>query len=218
MKKLILFAFLTFSLTVLAQENLTEGVIIQKQTFSSSNAALNGQLAMLGDMQTTTYFKDNKSRTELSNPMAGDVTTIIDNDKKEMIAIMDNPQIGKKYTLKELNVSEDDLKNITVTPSEETKDVLGYTCKKYDIVLTKQGVESKLIMYTTDKITALSDQTASLGGKVKGFPMSIEIQAEQAGMDITINMEVAEIKKEAVDDSKFDMTIPEGYEKMDSLK
>lgn len=218
MKKLLLFTLLTFSLTVFAQEKLTEGIVIQKQTFTSSNAALNGQLAMLGDMQTTTYFKGNKSRTELSNPMAGDVTTIIDNDKKEMVAIMDNPQLGKKYTIKKLDIDEEDLKNITVTPSEETKDVLGYTCKKYDIVLNKQGVESKLVMYTTDKITALSDQTASFGGKVKGFPMSIEIQAEQAGMDIIINMVVTEIKKVTVDASKFDMTVPEGYEKMDALK
>lgn len=217
MKNIFLFAFLTISISLFGQEALTEGIIIQKQTFSSSNEALNGQLAMLGDMQTTTYFKGNKSRTELSNPMAGEVTTIIDNDKKEMLAIMDNPQIGKKYTVKGLDLSEEELKNITVTPTDETKEILGYTCKKYDIILNKQGVESKLTMYTTDKISALSDQTASFGGKIKGFPMSVQIQAEQGGMDITINMEVSEIKKEKVADSKFDMTAPEGYEKMDGL-
>ncbi len=219
MKKILLsFTLIALSLTTIqAQKAIKEGKITQKQTYSSTNEAVNTQLAMLGDISITTFFKGNKSRSELSSPMTGDVVSIIDNDEKKMLALMDNPQLGKKYALKDLTISEEDLKNMTVTPSDDTKTILGYTCKKYDVALTKSGVETKMSMYTTDKVTALSDQTALFTDKVNGFPMLIEIEASQMGMDFTIKMEVTSIEETSVEDAKFDMTVPDGYEEMANM-
>ena len=40
------------------------------------------------------------------------------------------------------------------------------------------------------------------------------ISMNQGGMAMDITSEVTEIKSESVDDSKFDMSVPEGYEEM----
>ena len=218
MKKITLFALLfLISLNLFAQENISEGIVVQKQTLSSTNDQMDTQLAMLGDMQTTTYFKGNKSRSEMSNPMAGETVTIMDNDKKEMLILINNAQLGKKYATKSLTPSEDTLNNIIVTPSDETKTILGYECKRYDITSTTDGMETKLVVFTTDKIGAMSEQLASLGTKISGFPLYLEINASQMGMDMTIKMEVVEVRNEKITDDKFSVEIPEEYEESTSL-
>jgi len=217
MKKITLFALLLVCLNLFAQENISEGIIVQKQTLSSTNEEMNTQLAMIGDMQTTTYFKLNKSRSEMSNPMAGETVTIMDSDKKEMLVLINNSQLGKKYVTKSLTPTEEELKNIVVVASDETKTILGYECKRFDLTSTNDGVETKLILFTTDKIGALSEQLASFGDKISGFPMYLEINATQMGMDMKIKMEVIEVKKEKVSDEKFSFEVPEGYEDGSSL-
>jgi len=217
MKKITLFALLLVCLNLFAQENISEGIIVQKQTLSSTNEEMNTQLAMIGDMQTTTYFKLNKSRSEMSNPMAGETVTIMDSDKKEMLVLINNSQLGKKYVTKSLTPTEEELKNIVVVASDETKTILGYECKRFDLTSINDGVETKLILFTTDKIGALSEQLASFGDKISGFPMYLEINATQMGMDMKIKMEVIEVKKEKVSDEKFSFEVPEGYEDGSSL-
>lgn len=200
-----------------SQESISEGIVTQKQTLSSTNAEINSQLILLGDMQTITYFKANKSRSEMTNPMAGETVTILDNDKKEMFILINNSSLGKKYAIKSLELSSEESENIVVIPGDETKTILGYVCKRYDVTSTNNGAETKLILYTTDKISAMSEQLASFGDKLKGFPLYLEIQANQMGMDMTIKMEVTEIKNEKVSDDKFAIVIPDGYEKSDLL-
>ena len=56
-----------------------------------------------------------------------------------------------------------------------------------------------------------------MGTKVEGFPLYMEMNMSQMGMNIKIIHEVTEINKETVSDDKFDMTPPEGYEKTDKL-
>jgi hypothetical protein len=218
MKKIILFALLTISLNLSAQEKITEGIVLQKQTFSSSNEQMNEQLAMMGDMQSTTYFKANKSRNEMSSAMTGETSIIMDNDKKDMLILMNNAQLGKKYVAKSFTPTEEELKKIVVIPSDETKTILGYKCKRYDATFKNDdGAETKMILYTSEDITAMSEQMMSLSTKVSGFPMYMEINAIQNGMDMTIKTEVTEVKNEKVSDEKFSLEIPEGYEDGSSL-
>jgi len=213
MKKIILLIFLTISLNIFSQEIISEGIVIQKQTVSSSNEEVNAQLKLMGEMRTKTFFKGNKTRSEMSNVMAGETITIMDNDKKEMLILINNSQLGKKYATKSLSSNEDDFKNIVVTPNDETKTILGYICKRYDVTTTTNNVETKLTLYTTNKISAMSEQLALFGNKMEGFPLYLEISANQMGMDMIIKMEAIEIKNEKVSDDKFSIQIPDGYEK-----
>lgn len=144
--------------------------------------------------------------------------TIMDNDNNQMLMTLNNQMVGKKYVLKSMEPSEEDLENITVTKGDETKNILGYECQEYNVEVNKDGVVVKMDIYTTDKLSALSQQSTMMGADIKGFPMYLTMNMNQMGMNLTITQEATEIKKEAVSDDKFDMTPPEGYEKTDNLQ
>ncbi|MFD0965069.1 hypothetical protein [Pseudofulvibacter geojedonensis] len=215
MKKLILLATILVSTLGIAQEKITEGKIISKQTMSSPDAQMNMQLAMVGEMITTTYFKEGKSRAELKSPMAGNTTSILNMGTKEMLVIMDNPMVGKKYILQKIDNSEEKLKDVSVEETKETKEFLGYNCKKYIVKMKVQGVDANVVIYATDQLPSMGKSAAQMGNKIKGFPLFSETKVMQAGKEIIVKAEVTEIKKEAVSDDKFDMTPPAGYEKQE---
>lgn len=209
---------LVLSITINAQEKMTEGVIVTKMTMSSPNEQVQAQLAMMGEIISTTYFKNEFTRSETSSPMTGEATSIIDTKNKKMLTLMNSPALGGKiYSENFYEPSEEDLKNITITKGDKTKTILGYTCNEYNVVTTVNGVEAKMTMYTTEAIEAANQQTTALGEAFKGFPMYMEVNVEQMGMAMRMTYEATKINAEKVADDKFDMTAPEGYKKMDKL-
>ena len=217
MKKLLFVLVCVFSLSTFAQESISEGVAKSKQTMTSDNEQVQAQLAMVGEVLTTTYFKNNNTRSETFNLMSGNSITIMDSDSKEMLIMMDNQMVGKKYMTKNMEPGEEDMKNVTIEKGDETKTILGYECQEYNLTVNKDGAEVKMDMYVTDKISAISNQAVQMGTKVEGFPLYMEMTMSQMGMNIKITHEVTEINKETVSDDKFDMTPLEGYEKTDKL-
>lgn len=217
MKKLVSILFIALGVSVFAQETLTEGVANLKTTLSSSDSQVNAQFAMIGDINSVTYFKDNLSRTETSNVMTGNSVSIMDGNTQEMLTYMDNPMAGKLYMKQSLKANEEDLKDIEVKKTDETKEFLGYTCSKYVATINKNGATTTMELYTTDKIKAISNQTATLGTNLEGFPLFMTIEANQQGMNMIITVEVTDLKQEAVASDIFDMTPPEGYKETDNL-
>ena len=217
MRKLLLLLFVLASFNVFAQKKMNEGVLVMKQTMSSENEMMQQQFASMGEMLTTTYFKGKKSCAELSNPMSGDVTAIIDQESQEMVMLMDNPMMGKLYAKQSLKLTEEQLSKIKVSPFDETKTILGYECKRVDVTTEEQGTEMTISFFVTDAFEIPTQQTAMFGDKLKGLPMYFEMKMNQMGMDFVITTEVTEIRDEKVDDSKFDMTVPEGYKENNSL-
>ena len=215
MKKLLVLATLLLSIMVSAQDKLTEGVIISKQTMASDNAEMQAQFATIGDMLTTTYFKDNKTRTEVSSPMTGDIITVTDMDSKETLVMMDNPMLGKKYMIQKHESNLEQLKSINVVKGDKTKTILGYVCQQYTVTLNNEGVDMDLEMYTTEALPVSSEQTQMLGDKLKGFPLYSTVKMNQMGSNMTITTEVTEIKKDAVPAEKLSLTPLAGYEKME---
>lgn len=217
MKKILFVLVCVLSLSSFAQEAISEGIAKSKQTMSSDNEQMQAQLAMIGDVLTTTYFKDNKTRSETFNLMSGNSITIMNADTKEMLIMMDNQMVGKKYMTKSMEPGEEDMKDVTIEKGDETKTVLGYECQEYNLTVSKDGAEVKMDMFVTDKISAISNQAVQMGTKIEGFPLYMEMTMSQMGMNIKITHEVTEIKKETVSDEKFEMTPEEGYEKTDKL-
>ena len=217
MKKLLSILFIAFTVSVFGQNAISEGKAITKTTMSSSNSEVNAQFAMIGDIQSVTYFKDNFSRTETANIMTGNSVNVIDGNAKEMLMYMDNAMMGKQYIKKSIVPSEEDLNGVQVEKTLETKDFLGYNCTKYVATVDKNGGKMNMEIYTTDKISAISGQTANLGAAFEGFPLLIKMMMNQQGIDMTITMEVTEIKAESVSSDIFDMTPPEGYKLTDNL-
>ena len=217
MKKTLLVLFVFIGLNLGAQETLTEGVLISKQTMFSDNEQVNNQLQAMGTTTSTTYFKGDKSRNETNSAMTGEMTIVMDGATKQMLMLMNQPMLGKKYALQSAEPSEEDLKNITVTTGTETRNILGYNCKQYIVKLEQNGQQMEMQMFTTDKISALSQNTTAMGEKVEGFPLYFVIKMSQMGSNIEVITEVTEIKKEQVSDDKFSLTPPEGYEKMEGM-
>ena len=214
MKRIILLLLVTMGMGVFAQKEISEGVVTMKTTMSSDNEQVNASFAMMGDMSVMAYFKGNKTRTEQSNQMTGTQVSIVDQDAGTFLMLMDNPMLGKKYLKQNTKKSEEELKDVSVTPNGETKTIVGYDCKGYDVVTKQNGQELKMKMFVTDKIKAQEQYSSMLGGKLKGFPLYMVVSMNQSGMGMDITMEVTELKTESVDDSKFNMAIPEGYTEM----
>lgn len=214
MKKILVLAAFAFSVMVSAQGKIVEGKITSKQTISTDNKQVQEQLDMMGKMEAITLFKGANSRSEIDNPMSGNIVTIINSDEKKMLVLMDNPALGKLYTMEKMDISEEDLKNIKVTKGSETKTVLGYECQKYSTSVTKDGVTVEMDLYTTEEIDAPNQQTATLGGKLKGFPLFMTMKMNQMGIDMVITNEVTKIEKQSVSSDLFNVTPPEGYKNM----
>jgi hypothetical protein len=215
MKKLLSILLLAVTISTVAQDKFTEGVITMTQSMSSPNEQVKAQLDMMGDMITTTYVDGKKSRTESSSPMTGDITVIIDSESNELLQLMDIPGMGKKYTAQNMEITEEMMKNITVEEGAETKEILGYNCKQYVVTVKQQGTEMKMEMFITDQIEGvMTQQTAMLGSKVKGYPLFMVMTMNQMGAEIVITTEVTKMEAQPVDDGKFSLTPPEGYEKM----
>ena len=215
MKKTLFLSFaLLLSISVSAQNKIEEGIMTTKQSMSSDNEQMNSQLQLMGDTNSTTYFKDDKSRSETSSPMTGDVTIVIDGTAKQMLMIMSNPQLGKKYSIQSAVPNEEDLAKISVKKGEETKTVLGYKCQQYIVTMEQNGQEVEMHMFTTDEILAVSQNTTAMGGKVEGFPLYFVMKMNQMGSNIEIRSKVIKIDEVAVSDDKFNMTPPEGYTKL----
>ncbi len=219
MKKIFMLTVLfALSFTVVAQEKITEGVITLKQTYNSSDEATQAQLAMMGEMVTTTFFKGEKSRVEMSNPMSGDIIIITDSESKESLTLMDNPMLGKKYQKQTIEVPNDKSDENKVVEGSDTKTILGYKCKQKSLTLNEGGSNIKMVMYVTDKIApVLSQQNAQFGSDLGGFPLYTEMTMTQGEIEIKVISEVTEVKSEKVNDSKFSLTPPEGYTKMEGM-
>jgi uncharacterized protein YacL (UPF0231 family) len=219
MKKIILLFLVLVNINAFAQKEVKEGVMTMKMTMSTDNEQAKAALEMMGDIPMTVYFKGQKSRTEQSHQMTGDNTTIIDNEAKKMLVMLNNPMLGKKYTESDMSTYDEEAKSMTVKANGKTKTVIGYECNGYDITGKKEGVDVNMTMYTTEKILAPTQNTTMLGDKLKGFPMYMTMTMNQPGMgSMIITMEVTGLKDEKVDASKFSMTVPEGYEKMETPK
>lgn len=178
MKKILVLLLTILGLSTFAQEKITEGVITMNQTIHSDNEEIQAQLATIGEMTSTTFFRKGKSRAEVSNPMSGDITVIIDQDKEEMLMLMDGP-IGKVYAKKSTTLTDEQLDNITVIETDETKTILGYECKRYDLVVKENGVESNAKFYMTEAIDIPTQQTSIYGDKLKGMALYMEMSMNQ---------------------------------------
>lgn len=218
MKKLLVLSMaMLLSMTMTAQEKIEEGIMTIKQTISSDNEQMNAQLASMSPPDSKTYFKDDKSRSDTSSIMTGDITIIINGAEKQMLMLMDQPAMGKKYMLQSTDPSAEDMENVKVEKGNETKSILGYECQQYMVTMTQNGQDVEMEMFTTDKISAISQNTTAMGTKVEGFPLYYVLKMSQMGANLEITSEVIKIDKVSVSDDKFSMTPPEGYTKIEGM-
>lgn len=179
------------------------------------------QAAMMGDMETKVYFKDNKSLTEMNSMMMNSKGLTDENGSLFLMDQMGNKtfiRTSKAELDKNAEVNKD--KEPKIEYVDETKTIAGYECKKANVTIyTQKGEEFKTELWYCEKIAYIKQGGGRRGGEMfkglKGVPM--EYMIPQGPMKI--KMLAKEVSTEAVPDSKFVLTT-EGYTemKMEDLK
>ena len=204
MKIITLLTTLIFTAGFLFSQELT---VKYEITMKSDDPDVQSQLGMMQGSTLQIFTKGKKSRTEMNMGGLMTTTTILDSDKKKGVLIMDG-MLGKQAATfdEDLAKKDEEEMDYEVELVDETKVILGYTCKKA-IVYTEDDLE--YIYWYTEEFDV---KDGVLGKYVKkGIPgLVLEFSVEQPQMTMTF---VAVEFKQKVKEMKgmFDVKIPEGY-------
>jgi GLPGLI family protein len=181
-----------------------KGVVTYKITISGSGVTDEMKNYMPKTM--TLSVKGNKSRSEMVM-MGGKTVSISDGDTKTSIVLMDmmGQKIAVNSTTEEINAELEKGPKTSVKVTGETKDILGYTCKK--AIISFEGEDTEVIVFYTEELgtKALNFDNPQFKD-IDGLMLEFEIPEEQFNMQFT----AVTVEKTNVDDSQF--TIPEGYQ------
>ena len=199
---LFIAVFTLFSFQTFAKE--FKGVVTYKISIEGSGVT-DEMKAMMPKTMTMTV-KGNKARMEMIMSM-GKTVTITDGDAKTSISLMD--MMGQKIAIQ--STPEEIMKDLTDGPevkvevTSETKDILGYTCKKAIITSVEDDLE--MIVYFTEELGSKELNFDNPQFKdINGLMMEFEMPNEMFSMHFT----AVSVEKKNVEDSEF--TIPEGYQ------
>lgn len=215
MKNIILMLSFTFSLVLNSIAQRLEGHVSYTLVMSSDNAETASFLSMMGQSTMDIYFMKDKTRSEVQMGTMMNSTAIVNNKSGEILTLMTgmNGKEAVKSTLEKTNTSSDTSKT-TVTVTDETKVMLGMTCKKA-IISDMEGVE--VIYWYTTEIDAKVQGQSYVNSKINGFPMEIEMTNNGIKLTITAIKNEPKISKK-LKKSLFNMAIPEGYKEVDATE
>jgi GLPGLI family protein len=199
---LLLTLFTLFSFQTFAKE--FKGVITYKITVEGSGVT--DEMKNMMPKTMTMTIMGNKARSEMVMSM-GKTISITDGDTKETITLMD--MMGQKIAIKsnydEIKADLEKSSKVKVEITSETKDILGYVCKK--AIVTNLEDDSEIYVYYTEELgsSALNFDNPQFKD-INGVMMEFEIPNEQ----FTMKFSAVSVEKKSVSESEF--TIPEGYQ------
>lgn len=197
MKKLsLILAFLTSS--ILFAQNDFEGLIQFEMKYENLSDEIKPMESML-PKSISIEVKENMSKTITPNAMGGETTILSNSESGETITLMN--MMGMKYAIKSNSNDKKPEDKPEVELVDETKEILGYTCKKA-IITDKDGNETE-IFYSEE----LND--VSFSGNVEGingFPMETIISQEM----FTMIQTASKIEKKKI--KKIKLEVPSEFE------
>lgn len=193
-----------FSTTAFAQElTLKYGI-----EMSSDNPQVKAQIGMMQGSTLTLFSKDGKFRQVMS--LGSDLaktTTIMNSDTKKGVLLIEGMagKIAAPFNLEEFDQSSND-SDVKVELMEDTKTILGYTCKK--AVLTTKSGHKATYWYTKD-IKTIKNATRGeyIPKQIPGMPL--EFSLSQPNIDMTFT--ATNIEHKVTGDNLFDTSVPSGY-------
>jgi len=182
------------------------GTIVYNITYDMED--LDPQMASFLPKTMKLTIKAPMSRSEISMGMGTNIS-IFNSDDRSGVTLMD--MMGQKLAIKiKPEDVEKDFENageVEVVELDETKEILGYTCKKAIVKVKDDGPE--LIVYYTDELsTGLENANNPMFKDIDG--MMLEFTMNQDGMNM--HFTAVNIDKKKVSDRIFD--IPDGYEEI----
>jgi len=182
---------------------------------------LPAEYAAYGEQDIVTYIKGDKSKTEMTSMMGSNILFF---DGKKVTSLSDamGNKMGFTATKEELEAA--DKKEPTEKPKieyvAEKKMIAGYECSKAIVTtIGKDKKENKSTVWYTDKIksnnsAASKARRGSLDlSELKGYPLSMEMNMSQNGMDLKMMLTASEVATTPVDDAVF-VVNTEGYTMM----
>lgn len=190
--------FLSLSFSLLAQKKFSEGTINYDIVINTGTDK--PQAADFLDGATSTiYLKGNKSRTEMVSSL-GTQATIIDGSKNTIVVLK---EYGDQKYLIELTPADwkdanKRYEGVTFSFLDETKNILGYTCKKAIGKLSDGTTFS--VWYTPD----LVPENREFQSANKSLPgLAMEYEASMGKLNVTYT--VSKISLAPVPAAKFDL-------------
>ncbi len=164
-------ALFIISATVFAQKTLSEGTIVYDIAISTGNKE--PQMADAFDGATTTvYLKGGFSKTEMTSALGNEKTI---HDSKLGNAVILKEYSGQKLmitlTKENWEMKNKKYNNVVFDVSNDTKTIIGYTCKKATATLTDG---STIIVYFTNDITLVNKGYDEVFKNLLGLPMQYE--------------------------------------------
>lgn len=175
--------------------------------FSSDDPIMQSQFAMMEGSEVTITFSENSMRTEMKIGSIMGNTSII-NGAEEKGLVLISGMLGNKavpLSKEDFSLVETPAPNFDVEKTEETKEILGYPCKKVTLTSEEGDV---MEMWVTEKIQSERKDGRFVVEDVDGFPLKLVLNQE--GMTLKLTAKSMETKFK--DKEMFDVSVPEGYE------
>lgn len=167
------------------------------------------EAAGFGEQETVTQIKGEKSRTEMTS-MMGSTIMLFDGKNHTVLTDMMGNKTGYTATKEEMEAASKNEKEVKpkIEYTNEKKTIAGYECTKAIVTTTgKDKKDMKMTVWVTDKIKYDLPKSKSGNmmdlGDLKGYPLEMEMQQSQQGMDMKIIISATEVSTAAVDDSVF---------------
>lgn len=205
MKILSLITAVLLSIGLWAQE----ATLKYELTMESDDPEVQSQMAMMANSTMTMFMKGKMFRQETNMGNGLMVTTsVVNGETKKGIVLMEGMmgKIASPFdTEEQKEKSEEEDVDVEIEFTDETKEILGFTCKKA-IIYDEEGNE--LVYWYTEELEAPENEGKYLNQKIPGMPLEFSIEQPQVTMVFKAVDYDDKVKKAK---EKFDTSVPEGY-------
>ena len=222
-KTLIFTAIACFMMASLSAQT-SHGTVEYDIKMETDNDEMKMAISMMSGSTMKITFNETSSRTDMS--MGGMMTNSNITNKEEMktMYLVEIPMMGQKSAAisdieeNEEAEGEDDV-SPEITYHDETKEILGYTCKKVTVIIEDEDNFVETVLYVTDEIVAKEYETAG-SAEINGFPLEMVVSTETPEGTMTMTFEASDVDTKKPDAELFEIEIPEGYEEssMEEIK
>ncbi len=195
----IAFSWLSCGAPEKEDSRISEGVI----TYSAELVDISNSMAELAPSKMTVKFKNNKTAVQMNAGMGILTLTFISNPESktftQMVKFTGNPSKAVIQNAEEIQ-KENELFNIEVIPTNQTKIIAGYKCKKARIHY-KGGEPIDYDIYYTNELNINNSNFSNPYYKLDGVLM--EYRIKKAGLEM--QFVATSVTKETVDDTTFEI-------------
>lgn len=163
----------------------------------------------MNDSKLDIYFTEKQSRIDFQMNEMMKISVVLDRSTNQGIRLLDGA-MGQFYVAgeaDEMGMTHENKSEDRVTLIDETKEILGFTCKK--ALVSSKGVETEY-WYTEELEFDFSGQEI-LNSNIPGFPLAFTTLSNGMRMDFIAVNYSAEVENA---EATFSTDVPEGFQEI----